>query len=207
MARMVRGAKPDESGARQAAGRRDQAALEVARARSTPPRLSPTAQGPCPGGWIVRRWVGNTPECTNGYRKTTLRGIADDFQDADGRSILSFADAQKAAYDHAEQATAAPPAPEAPTVREVVDNYVSYLRIHKKTADKAIWRAEAFVLPVLGNVRIDRLTLKELEDWRDGLLAAPARLRTPKAKEAATRPAANPSRTGNRRSSAPAAPR
>ncbi|MER8857416.1 tyrosine-type recombinase/integrase [Mesorhizobium sp. M0757] len=56
------------------------------------------------GVWIVRRWVGKSPDCTNGYRKTTLKGMADDNEKANGSDVLSFADAQRRAHEVADQA-------------------------------------------------------------------------------------------------------
>ncbi|MER8678313.1 integrase [Mesorhizobium sp. M0037] len=76
-----------------------------------------------PGVWIVRRWVGKSPDCTNGYKKTTLKGVADDYQDANGTDVLSFADAQRLAHEVADRA-AAPSVQTSPaTVAGVVKVY------------------------------------------------------------------------------------
>ncbi len=51
-----------------------------------------------PGMWVARRYIGKSPECTSGYLKTTL-GRADDYEDANGASVLSYADAQRIALE------------------------------------------------------------------------------------------------------------
>ena len=127
--------------------------------------------------WIARRFIGKSPACTSGYNKTTL-GRADDYQDADGRSVLSYADAQKLAHKKADAQPEETQATAIPTVAEAMQDYISYLRTHKKTARGAEQVARVHIPPALAATRIDKLTLKQLEQWRDGLVSKPAQLRT-----------------------------
>lgn len=139
-----------------------------------------------PGTWIARRYVGLDAQGVGRYRKETL-GVADDYQDADGRGVLSFADAQRMAYEVADRADA-PARPDVPTVRVALEDYVRFLRAERKTADDAERRAQVHILPELGDLRVDALTLSRLEKWRDDMLALPARLRTGRDREGNQKP-------------------
>jgi integrase len=130
-----------------------------------------------PGLWIARRYIGLDANGVGRYRKVTL-GAADDFQDSDGRGILSYADAQKLAYQKAEEKEAPPAHAPVPTVREALDDYLVFLRNEKKSGADAERRVRAHIPPDLANLKIDALTLKKLEAWRNSLVEKPARLRT-----------------------------
>ena len=54
-----------------------------------------------PGMWIARRYIGLDAKGVGRYKKQTL-GMADDFQDADGQGVLSYAQAQKLAHGRAD---------------------------------------------------------------------------------------------------------
>lgn len=130
-----------------------------------------------PGVWMWRRFVGKSQERRSGYEKGTI-GIADDFADADGVSVFAFADAQKIVHTRLADRRLA--AARAPLVISAMEDYLSFLRSERKTAADAERRMRAHVLPMLGNVRIDQLSLRQLEDWRAALVEKPARLRTGK---------------------------
>ena len=53
------------------------------------------------------------------------------------------------------------------TVQEAADNYIEYLELKKgKTAaDNARWRVKRQILPVLGNMPLDRLKLQQIRKW------------------------------------------
>src|SRR5262249_30740241 len=69
-----------------------------------------------PGTWSVRRYVG-----AQTYTVEVIKNVvADDFADADGRTVLSFAQAQKVALEG--KAKAGPL-----TVREVVEDYLRHI--------------------------------------------------------------------------------
>ncbi|MER8972136.1 site-specific integrase [Mesorhizobium sp. M0800] len=135
-----------------------------------------------PGVWMARRYVGKTADTRSGYLKNSL-GLADDYQDGDGKGVLSFADAQRAAHAAAAQATAPQVVASSVTVAEAVEDYIRFLRAERKTGEEAERRARVFILPELGSLKVVDLTLARLEAWRDRLAAAPARLRTRPGKE------------------------
>ncbi|RWN59724.1 hypothetical protein [Mesorhizobium sp.] len=126
---------------------------------------------------MARRYVGKTADTKSGYLKKSL-GLADDYQDADGKGVLSFADAQRAAHVAAAQATAPQPVASSVTVAEAVEDYIRFLRAERKTGDEAERRVRVFILPELGSLKVVDLPLAKLEVWRDRLAAALARLRT-----------------------------
>jgi integrase len=122
-----------------------------------------------PGTWCVRRYIGNQT-----YRVEALDGVADDYSEADGATVLSFAQAQRAALAHK-------PKPDGPlTVSQCVESYLTYLAAHRKSSRDARYRYEALIKPMLGNVLVQDITKQQLEKWRDGLAAMPRRMRTPK---------------------------
>ncbi len=53
------------------------------------------------------------------------------------------------------------------TVQEAADNYIEYLELKKgkTTADDARWRVKHQILPVLGNMPLDRLKLQQIRKW------------------------------------------
>jgi integrase len=127
-----------------------------------------------PGVWVIRQYLGLDAGKVGRYRKETI-GLADDFEDADGQSVLSYADAQKLALADR------PGAPRGSlTVAEAIKNYVAWLRVHR-SSDAAAGiqrRAELHVLPKLGSTKIADLTTDKLNKWRDALAQSPALLRT-----------------------------
>jgi integrase len=127
-----------------------------------------------PGVWIVRHYLGLDAGSVGRYRKETI-GIADDFEDADGQAVLSYADAQRLALADR------PGAPRGSlTVKEAIANYVSWLRVHRSSEAAAgvQRRAALHILPKLGAVPVQALTTDQLNRWRDALAQAPALLRT-----------------------------
>jgi integrase len=131
-----------------------------------------------PGTWLVRRYAGEGRYTAENLR--TADGaivLADDFEDANGEQILSFAQAQRAARGPQGQRRSAG----GYTVANAADDYLRYLvsdgRSPHSVRDTR-YRIEAFVLPHLGNVKLSTLTADRLRRWRDEIAKAPARLRT-----------------------------
>jgi integrase len=123
--------------------------------------------GARPGTWCVRRYVGS-----QSYTVEAIKGaVADDNSDPDGAGVLSFAQAQKAALAHKPQA--AGPL----TVRECVGAYLGHLEGRGGTPD-AITRAEAFIFPQLGDVKVEAISTEQLRAWHKGLAKLPRRVRT-----------------------------
>jgi integrase len=125
-----------------------------------------------PGRWTVRRYTGRK-DAGSPYVVEAVPGIADDFENADGGTILSFSQAQDVAM--ARKGVRGPL-----TVRDCIKAYIIYLRAEKRTADDAEARCEAFILPTLGDIKVADLTTAMLNDWRDKLAASPVRLSTAK---------------------------
>ena len=126
-----------------------------------------------PGSWLVRRYLGLDAGGVGRYTKETLKGVADDYEDADGESVLSYADAQKLALGNR------PGAPRGSlTVRDAIASYTAWLKIHRATGRDVERRAELHILPELGAVPVHDLTTDQLNRWRDALAGSPALLRT-----------------------------
>ena len=134
-----------------------------------------------PGYWTVRSYLGvvAVPQGKSPYKIEMLSGIADDFEDANGATVLSYAEAQDKALarHHAGQGTRTGPL----TVAETMEDYIKFLRLERKTAADAEVRIRALILPQLGDTKVVELTTDQLVRWRDTLAERPARLRTGKA--------------------------
>ena len=125
-----------------------------------------------PGVWLVRHYKGLDAKKVGRYSKVTI-GLADDYEDANGESVLSYADAQKLALGNR------PGAPKgALTVADAIAAYVAWLKIHRAGGRDVERRAALHILPELGSVRVSDLETKELNEWRDALAVSPALLRT-----------------------------
>ena len=121
-------------------------------------------KGPKGGSWISKI-------ATSALRKQITLGAADDTLDANGTTILSYAQAQDKARTWWGEMEAGPAAPVVIiTVEEAVRRYVAFLAAEKKTAKDAEQRLTKHVLPVLGKRRVVDLTLTELENWRNALV-------------------------------------
>ena len=135
-------------------------------------------KGQTAGKWVMRWYVGGQT-----YRVETI-GTADDTIDADGGAILSFSQAQAMArtrFVEAKRGAAGLPAQTGPfTVRHCVEEYLAWFEQNRKSAKDARWRAEAHILPHLGDAECRKLTTRQLVAWRDAIAKAPARLRTKK---------------------------
>jgi integrase len=121
-----------------------------------------------PGTWCVRKYNGS-----QSYTISAL-GVADDYADADGASVLSFAQAQQAALRHKPQA--AGPL----TVCQAVEQYLEHLEGRGSNTYDARVRAEAFIYPALGDVKVENLTTAQLHAWHAALAKTPPRVRSGK---------------------------
>jgi integrase len=122
-----------------------------------------------PGTWCVRRYVGNQT-----YVVDKLDGVvADDFADADGKTVLDFGQAQRAVL--ARKPQAAGPL----TVRAAIEAYLATLEGHGGTYDATV-RAEALIYPQLGDVKVEALSADQIKAWHKALAETPARVRSGK---------------------------
>ena len=109
------------------------------------------------GSWVRRELVAGT------YRYGTL-GAADDLGGADGRDILTFEQARKAA------GAAVVPTGAKITVADSLDLYLKALAARSTHAKEARQRADKHIVPTLGRHRVDRLTKSQVESWLAGLV-------------------------------------
>lgn len=134
-----------------------------------------------PGTWIVRRYHREQVNYSVKNLKTPdgQLVVADDYSDANGNSVLNFAQAQTRAKAQRPQAKNDRPY----TVADAMDDYFRFLEsdgrgIH--TIRDARYRDRAFVRSKLGEVEVAALTADKLRRWRDDLVKASPRLRTKK---------------------------
>ena len=119
------------------------------------------------GSWLVRRY---DPALR---RHTEARlGTADDSRDADGREVLSFAQAQRKALVEA-QTDAERAGGKHYTVADAVVEYLDYLNSHGKSAEDAGIKLRAYALPQLGNRRLSELKPADFDAWLDWAMKRP----------------------------------
>jgi len=142
-------------------------------------------RGPKASTWYARFHEGGTR-----YRFQDM-GTADDFQDANGDTVLTYFQACERARDlsrERDRKRGIGIATEI-TVKDAADHYMAWFRAHRKgiaTAERII---NAFVLPTFGDTKVSELKKRAITAWRDRLAAAPARKRTKVGQAQATRAA------------------
>jgi integrase len=125
------------------------------------------------GTWDARHYKGG------GQYEIERIGIADDLSDSDGVAILDYWQAvdearkRMVARAHAAAGKTGPL-----TVRDVIEQYLEWMRGNRKSAYDATKRAEAFILPVLGDIECERLTTDAIYKWHVDLSKRPPRVRT-----------------------------
>jgi integrase len=133
-------------------------------------------KGKAGGKWVMRWYVGE-----GDYRVETL-ATADDSADADGVAILDFRQAQALIRERFVEYTRLAkglPAKDGPyTVGACLDEYLAFLDAKRKSAKDARWRAEALILPALGDIACTDLTAARLRRWLAVTATAAPRLRT-----------------------------
>lgn len=120
-----------------------------------------------------------------GKRRVETLGTADDRQDADGVTILTYSQAQAAARKAFDQATRTahglPDAPVGPyTVAMAVADYIKWLEQDgrgEQSINDTRRAMHAHVIPKFGDTRVDRLTTEAIKGWLSGLAKAAPRLR------------------------------
>lgn len=126
------------------------------------------------GRWVARFYVGEKD-----YRLEVIAD-ADDTLDANGETVLDFWQAQDRARQM--QAALAGETVEAVkkriTVNEAVNDYIDWMEGNRKSAQDARYRADALILPVLGNKLVDKLTAKEIRAWLRQVAETPPRVRS-----------------------------
>lgn len=128
-------------------------------------------------------WIGKYRD-DQGRRHYQALGAADDFRDADGLSVFSFAQAQEQArtfFARMAREVAGELAPHVGpyTIAHVVNDY---LKAYERRGGRAVYHARraaaTHILPALGTLPAAKLSAKRLEDWHQGLAEKPALLRS-----------------------------
>ena len=109
--------------------------------------------------------------------------------DADGVVALSFAQAQATARDwFSESARAGNDVPASLyTVADAMRDYLNWYALHKKALDATTNVVNVHILPAFGDKEIDKLTIRGIRTWRDGIATSPPRVRSGMGKPARTR--------------------
>jgi hypothetical protein len=63
------------------------------------------------------------------------------------------------------------------TVASSVESYIEFLKGNRKSGSEARYAADAFILPALGKVKLEKLASDQLRKWHAGLAKVPARVR------------------------------
>jgi integrase len=125
------------------------------------------------GTWVARHYIGG-----QSYVVEKI-GVADDFSDADGTAVLSFAQAQDKAREHMVRRAKSAAGVAGPlTVRAALESYLQILGSHGKSATDTRHRAAAHIYPTLGNIEVATLSTDLLRKWHAGLAKALPRART-----------------------------
>ncbi len=142
-------------------------------------------RGAVAGSWIARTYRG-----AQSY-DTTAIGVADDTIDADGVTAFDYWQAQDKARQWGERQrlmAAGGVRKGSYSVKDAITDYISEIKAEKKPA--AVKGAEyvynAWILPELGSIQVEKLTTDRLNRWRNKIALQPKRIRT---KRSATEPA------------------
>jgi integrase len=136
-------------------------------------------KGKAGGKWVMRWYVGEQE-----YKVETI-GTADDTADADGVAVLDFRQAQALVREkhvvHVRAAQGLSIIEDGPyTVQRCIVDYLEFLAGNRKSAQDARWRAEALILPKLGEIPCAELTANMVRGWLQATASASPRLRTRK---------------------------
>jgi integrase len=127
------------------------------------------------GRWVVRRYIGE-----QAY-KVEILATADDLSDANGTTVLNFWQAVTAARGKVQAGSVSS---SNYTVGDAVAEYLEWFDRNRKSAVDSRKRAEAFILPELGRLKVKDLTAERIRGWLDDLADRPARIRSKQSAEA-----------------------
>jgi integrase len=131
-----------------------------------------------PGKWGVRKYLGVDHTGVGRYRSHDFpHTVADDFQDADGKRVLSYAQAQARALawkpGGSGESDTTPTGPA--TVAGAIDAYLAHLELQGRPISDAKGRARLHILPALGPLEVASLETRELRTWLANLAKSPRR--------------------------------
>ena len=148
-------------------------------------------RGAVAGSWIAGHYRGD------GIYATEAIGAADDTLEADGATVLDYWQAQEHAKRWADRQRqiAEGRLREGPyAVADAVKDYLGEIAAEKSPAavQGAKYVFDAWILPELGSIRIEKLTTDRLNRWRNKIATQPKRVRSKRtASEPATRETAD----------------
>jgi integrase len=139
-------------------------------------------KGAAGGRWVMRWYKGE------GVYGVETIGTADDKADAGGGDVvIDFRQAQALArerhVEHTRLAKGLPTQSGPHTVRACVEEYLSFLETNRKSARDARYRAEALILPKLGELPCAELSTGLLRKWLENAATSAPRLRTRKGQD------------------------
>lgn len=121
-----------------------------------------------PGTWIARRYIGDGTYAVENLRtRGNLIVVADDFSDADGDAVLSFAQAQDQARVAARRGD--DESGKLISVKEAVDRYHANLGLRGGDPANAT-RIKVHLPEALGGKSVAALAARDFRTWRDGLI-------------------------------------
>jgi integrase len=140
-------------------------------------------KGQAGGKWVFRLYKGNEQ-----YIVETIGNADDGASDADGVTILNFAQGQARARQIAElrrKGIAITPSPriaepEVYRVKDCIADYLDWMDHARKSAQDARYRADKIIVPALGETACNELTKDAIEKWLRDEAKAPARVRSKK---------------------------
>ncbi len=133
------------------------------------------AKGKKASTWFVRIDTGKVHSSgQKKYRLDKLKGVKpNDFEDADGKTILSYFQAQERAREFAEgernrgeigvNVTIY-------TVAEVMADYLQWFQVNAKSYRQTKYVVDARILPALGDKKVTDLTTRIIRVWFNGLV-------------------------------------
>jgi integrase len=167
-------------------------------------------KGQAGGKWVFRIYRGNQQ-----YVVETIGSADDGASDADGVTILNFAQGQARARAIAvlrrKGIETAPVSSAGETVYRVKDclaDYLDWMTHSRKSAADARYRANRLIMPVLGEIACRDLSTDAIQKWLRNEAKAPARIRSKREKDGEIRkqrtkaPPADPEAQRKRRASA-----
>lgn len=121
-----------------------------------------------PGLWTVRQYVGQDAAGAGRYREATL-GRADDYEEADGDVVLTYAQAQARALNR-------PGEVRGPlTVADAAAAYLAARRANRQPTGDAESRYRLHIAGPLGDRLVEELTTEQLEAWLADIASTPSR--------------------------------
>jgi integrase len=144
-----------------------------------------------PGVWLVRRYVGKNGKGGGKYQIQRL-GLADDYAEANGETVLTYGEAQLRA-----QRKEGPRSPL--TVARAMENYIAGLREDGKPTYNTELATKSLICPAFGDVLVEQLTAGQIRAWRAAYAAKAPWRRVKKGEAHSTTPAPKDEETSRRR--------